>query len=598
MDIDTSTKDAIDAPLGSNGSKGSFGSDDSLEYSNDDRSTAKTSEQDKVIDKVSDKYLPPKHPSSAISIGDQHDSNLFTPKRKQTFEANADRLPGPLNLFSPGLSPIGHTNYSRYDEGDENHDVSEIESVDMGKQAEAEVRETYDTELRDSVDSLDMVSLRDDKNRSKNSLHRDLKEDNRPNYQFWKNKLFANDLVPPVSAERVSSPKIPPIVFPAADTQQHRSYIRSNSNSFDSDFNLTPRQHSLVYPTTDALYERSAAVHSPSGAELSVSIDSSSHARTGSGQQRQNQYVMYPTAKGFDGRSPHHRVNRSVDKEEAHLTMQSLLYPGTPTRHEEGTPRHHQLRQMRSPQQPMLNSPGSANGSMDSDMHVTKQSLVYPTTRAVYDKSSRPGDDDVSVDSDMHAISKQSLVYPTTAALFKRSGGASLNTTIDSDVSFAHQSYLQQRHQHSAREIPSEELNTQQVAEDQDQVGDSLGHISMLDRSLPMRTAERYPSQSQQSESGDEEGYSYRYGHFQYEYAEEDALGQSLHSISLLPASPAAPLPVHSTSSLHSARIPSVGSSHGAKRTSNLLFPPSYQHNGSSPTAASGKTPLLDEIEG
>ena len=574
MNIDTSSKDVIDAPLGSNGSKGSFGSDDSLEYSNDDRSTAKTIDQDKAGDKINDKYLPPKHPSSIISIVDQHDTNLFTPKRKQNFEVNADRLPGPLNLFSPGLSPIGHTNYSRYDDDDDKNDVSEFERVDVGKEAEVEARGTYNTELRDSVDSLDMASLRDDKNRSRNSV----KEDNRPNYQFWKNKLFANDLEPSVTEERVSPPKIPPIVFPTADNLQHRSYIRSSSNSFDSDFNLTPRQHSLVYPTTDALYERSAAVTSPQGANLSVSRDSSLHTKTGPGQQQQqqHQFVMYPASVSLEARSPHHRMNRSMDRDEAHIAMQSLMSPGTgtPHRHEEGTPRNDQLRHLKSPQQQVLNSPGSANGSMDSDLHVTKQSLVYPTTRAVYEKSSRPGDD-VSVDSDMRAISKQSLVYPTTAALFRRSGDGSPNTTLDSDVSFAHQSYLLQ--------------NNKQVAVDRGQVDDSLGHISMLDRSVPVHTAERYPTH--QSNAKEEEGYSY--GHFQYEYAEEDALGQSLHSISLLPGSPVASLGVHS-SSLHAARIPSVGTSNSAKRTSNLLFPPSYPHSSASPTAAAqGKTPLL-----
>lgn len=483
MNIETNIKDVIVSPPDSNGSKRSFGSDDSLEYSNDDRSVANGGKGKGAgeFDKPKDNILPPKYPPSSTATSKQPDTSMFTPQRKQS--ANMERLPGPLNLFSPGLSPIGHANHSQY----------EHEEVDYGVKNRLEdvAFATYDADMRDSMDSLEMTSP------YFNKETREKTDEARPNYQFWRNKLFSNEHASDAAAGNESAVEKQSLLSAAPEALHHqRSFIRSNSNSFDSDFNLTPR-HSLVYPTTDALYERSAAL-SPKSAD--VSMDSDLHVT--------KQSLVYPTTTALYERSTHQSANTSIDGD-AFVARQSFVYPTV------GFPSERGARGQRGTQ--------SADVSIDSDAHVAHQSLIYPTTAALYDRTAQRSAN-ASFDSELH-VSKQSLVYPSSAALrYQRAGRPNADESLDSEISLVQQSDLRQ-------------LNVHTVG--RGHVSLDLSKLSIIDR----------------EGAGEAESRSY----------DEDAMGQSLHSISLLPGSPASSSPAPK------------------QRTSNFMFPPP-RPNGISPS--------------
>jgi len=493
MNIETNIKDVIVSPPDSNGSKRSFGSDDSLEYSNDDRSVANGGKGKGAgeLDKPKDNLLPPKYPPSFITTFEQPDTSMFTPQRKQP--ANMERLPGPLNLFSPGLSPIGHANNSQYEH-------EEMVEVDNGIKTRLEdvAFATYDANMRDSMDSLEMTSP------YFNKEVREKPDEMRPNYQFWRNKLFFNDHTGDAAVGNESNAAVveeQSLISAAPDTPQHqKSFIRSNSNSFDSDFNLTPR-HSLVYPTTDALYERSVAL-SPKSAD--VSMDSDLHVT--------KQSLVYPTTTALYERSTHHSTNASVNEKDTYIAHQSFVYPAVGFPSERDSPGHRGV-----------GGAHSADVSIDSDAHVAHQSLVYPTTAALYERTV-PRSANASFDSELH-LTKQSLVYPSSAALrYQRAGHPSADDGLESDISLLQQSYWRQ---------PKE------ASVGRGSVSMELSKLSMIDRDSAGEAEDR------------------RY--------DEDALGQSLHSISLLPDSP-----------ISSSPAPQ-------QRTSHFMFPPP-RPNGISPS--------------
>jgi hypothetical protein len=254
-------KDQPGLYLGAKDAKDLASDSDSLEYSNDDRSEGVRGEAAEALTK-----RPPVHPIGISTEGDKYSTNdISTPKRRGDVPGIKSG-PGPLQLFSPGLSPI------RLLHGDAKNETAEDRKHD-------EFDSDYKPDMNSSIDSLEMGY----QDSLPEGTQPEVGELGTPNYRYWKNRLFGGDQADSSfedggvrsSAQSVGSDMNvakKSLVFPASHAQDRESEPRPADLSIDSDLYID--RESLVYPTTAALYQRSGG---PQAADRSGGAQDTNH---------------------------------------------------------------------------------------------------------------------------------------------------------------------------------------------------------------------------------------------------------------------------------------------------------------------------------
>ena len=262
--------DIVDGSIKSVESKGGESDSDSLEYSNDDRENPQSqSTKDKTEENINKR--PPVYPTLAneIFVTQEACSNMQTPKRG-SHDANKPN-PGPLNLFSPDLSPICHI-------------ACDPDTKYLNRSTHVNMDSDYRPDLNTSIDSLDMES----------EFFRPTDSEEtgaEPSINLWRNRLF--DLDQEDHSFNVDTVE-------NKQQQDGNMSVQSNNLSVDSDLNYMSNSAS-VYPTTDAVYNNSMA------ADMNTSIDSDMRVT--------KQSLVYPTTTAL------YESSGGVDQLSANLSI-------------------------------------------------------------------------------------------------------------------------------------------------------------------------------------------------------------------------------------------------------------------------------------